>query len=258
MKKLMPLSILLMLVLAACGTPKATVTSSNSQQGNSQQGNRSTGPLPLASELVIGTLKLEGTQNAITPAEAQQLIPLWQTYVSLTTSDSTAQQEVDALVSQIQGTLTPAQSQAITDMKLTRQDEFTTMQQMGISFGGRNGATANGTPQARNGGGFGPGSGFPGGGGNFGPGGNGQQASPQQIATFQALRAQGGGNRSFANRIPTPLIDALIQYLQKTAGVATSTPRAFPFGTPQGTPQAPTTTAPQTTETPQGIATATP
>jgi hypothetical protein len=60
-----------------------------------------------------------------------------------------------------------------------------------------------------------PGGGDRGGGGGFGiagtTGANGG-ARPTANATQQALRAQ------FANRIPTPLMNALVTYLQKIAG----------------------------------------
>jgi hypothetical protein len=182
----------------------------------------------LAEQLVIGTFKLEGTSNAITPTEATALVPLWQAYSQLTSSSTAAQAEIDAVISQVQSTMTPQQVQAITGLKLTRQDMFTTMSDLGLSnFGGG----ANGTPgfsftPRAGGGGFtrggggndggggagGGGGGFPGGGG-FGGGGTGgtgaARATPN--ATQQALRAQ------FANRIPTPLMDALINLLQKKA-----------------------------------------
>ena len=34
--------------------------------------------LDATTELALGTLKLEGTENAITPAQAGELLPLWQ------------------------------------------------------------------------------------------------------------------------------------------------------------------------------------
>jgi hypothetical protein len=158
---------------------------------------------------LVGTFKLEGTSNAVTAQEAAQLIPLWQVYKDLSSSTSAAQTEIDALIAQIQGTMTPEQVKAITDMKLTRAEEFQTMQALGIQFTNR--PTASGTPRPGGGGnGFGGGGGVPGGGPGFG---NGQNLTPQQIATFQARRAQNGGSGR-SNRIPTALYDALIKLLQ--------------------------------------------
>lgn len=193
----------LILILAAC-------SSTNSNQGDSN-GNFGTTPLPLAMSLVVGTFKLEGTKNAVTADQAAQLVTLWQVYKDLSVSTSAAQEEVDSLAEQIQGVMTPQQVQAITDMKLTRRDIFQTMQDMGISTGRPN---ASGTPRPN---GQGGGNFFGGGGGTGGPGGgqgfNEANLSPQQIATFQARRAENGGNGQ-SNRIPPALFDALIKLLQ--------------------------------------------
>lgn len=211
--------IFLTFILAACGA-------SNTQTTNPTGNNNSFGnaPLPLATELMIGTFKLEGTDQAVTADQAAQLIPLWQVYKDLSTNGSAAQQEIDALAEQIQGTMTPEQVQAITDMKLTQGDIFQTMQDMGIASANRPNASGTPRPGGGQGGNFpGGGNGVPGG-GNFQGGGNGapdggqgfnngQNISPEQIATFQARSAQNSGIESF-NRIPSALYDALIKLLQ--------------------------------------------
>jgi hypothetical protein len=198
-KTLITILLLFTLTLAACSASKPS------------QPNYTDAPLPLASELVIGTFKLEGTANAVTVQEAAQLLPLWETYKDLSTSTSAAPQEVEALASQIQGAMTPAQVKAITDLKLTRKDMFQTMQDLGIASATR--PNASGTPRPGGGG-------FPGGGGGGVPGtggqgfnNNGQGLTPQQIATLQARRAQGGGSGQFS-RIPSALFDSLIKLLQ--------------------------------------------
>ena len=204
------LTLFTVVTLAACGASNARqANSTGTDGGNNGNGNGfGATPLPLASELMIGTFKLEGTDKAVTADEAAQLLPLWQVYKDLTSSNSAAQQEVDALADQIKGTMTPEQVQAITDMKLTRADIFKTMQDLGIAPTG--GPNASGTP--RPGGNFpGGGNGIPGGGQGFG---NGQNLTPQQIATFQARRQQNGGGGWQFNRIPSALYDALIKLLQ--------------------------------------------
>jgi hypothetical protein len=224
-KTLITILILCTLTLTACGASnvQATQPAANATPGSGN--NFRNTPMPLAEELMIGTFKLEGTPNAVTAEEAAQLLPLWQVYKDLTSSTSAAQAEIDALAQQIQGTMTPAQVQAITAMKLTRADMSKTMQDMGIVQAGR--PNASGTPQAgnRQGGGNDFGGGGPGGPGGGpggpegGPGGgqgfnNGQNISPEQMATFQARRSQNGGNGGFANRIPSALFDALIKLLE--------------------------------------------
>ena len=212
-KTLITILILFTLTLTACSASNAQAENPDGNTSGGGNGNSfGTAPLPLASELVVGTFKLEGTPNAVTADEAAQLLPLWQTYKDLSTSTSAAPQEIDALAQQIQETLTPAQAQAITDMKLTRQDLFKTMQELGIASANR--PNASGTPRPGGGNGFGgggvPGGGAPGGGQGVN---NVQNLSPQQIATFQARRSQNGGSGQFS-RIPSGLFDALIKLLQ--------------------------------------------
>ncbi len=197
--------ILFTLALASCGASNAAQSSDN---GN---GNFSNAPLPLAMQLVVGTFKLEGTSNAVTAEQAAKLIPLWQVYKDLSANSSAAPQEIQSLAEQIQSTMTPQQVQAITDLKLTRRDISQTMQDLGVAT--LRAPNASGTPRANGGGGFpgggGGGGGFPGGGQ-----GGGQNLSPQQIATFQALRAKNGGGSGRFNQIPPALFDALIKLLQ--------------------------------------------
>ena len=214
MKKITILMVL-MLTLTACGA----ASNGTQQAAPNPQG----GSLPIQEQILIGTFKLEGTPQAVTAQQAAQLIPLWQVYKDLSSSDTAAQEEIDGLIQQIQDTMTPEQMQAITAMNITRQDMFTVMQDQGITQGRGQGNSNRSNSQNSNGGGFAPPEGGPPGGfgggepGRFPGGGNGQGGgsfTPEQMATAQAARAQGGG----FNRIPTGLIDALVQFLQKKAG----------------------------------------
>ncbi|MGD0575223.1 MAG: hypothetical protein ABSB61_07640 [Anaerolineales bacterium] len=194
------------LILSACAS-KASPTASSAGGPPSANGGAGAGfanqPLPLAAQLVVGTFKLEGTANAVDAKEAANLVPLWQSYTQLISSNTADPAQIDAVVSQIQSTMTPQQVQAITAMNLTTQDEFTTMSSLGLGGfrGGANGTLGFGaTPRAGGGGG-----GFSGG----GAGGGGTRPTPD--ATQRAARAQVG------NRIPTALMNALISLLQKEA-----------------------------------------
>ena len=168
-------------------------------------------------KLAIGTLKLEGTENAITPEQASDLLPLWQVYLSLVDSDTAAQAEINGLVDQISTTLTDSQNQAIDDMQLSQQDMMFVMQEMGISMGNRPQSASDSEQSGSSGG-------FPGGGDGFAPpdgggmpgggmpsGGNMPTLSEDQIATAQAS----GGAPGLGSSIP--MIEAVIEYLQKTA-----------------------------------------
>jgi len=120
--------------------------------------------------------------------------------------------------------MTAGQTQAITDMNLTRADMFAIMQEQGLAMGGpASGQSSNaqsGNSSSNGGGGFQPGGGgmplppdeqrVPGAG--FG-GGQGSGLNPDQIATAQAARQTGSGDF-----IPPILVNALIEYLQEKAG----------------------------------------
>lgn len=211
MKKLtIILLTLFALTLTACGASDSAAPATVFQTGSAA------GSLSGSTLLLLGTLKLDGTDQAITPQQAKDLLPLWQVYQEISASDSAAQTEVDALVKQIEETMTPEQITAITAMNLTQQDSFAIMQEMGIGMGQRSSSSST-----QNNGNFMPGSEMGAGGGappDMGgvpgqmPGG--QDISPEQIATAQAARAeQGTGNFMLPN-----LVNALIQYLQKLAG----------------------------------------
>jgi len=216
---------IIMLTITACSG-----NTSNTQQLNPGQNNNGTqAELSLASKLVIGSFKLEGTKNAVTSEQAAELLPLWQVYTQLSTSDTAAQEEVTALTEQIQETMTDDQIKAIDAMNLTPQDIFAVMQEQGIQFGGNRQQQGQSGNQ-QNGNNFGPPGGgdfvrpegsAPGGGpGGGGPGGGfgGQNLSPDQIATAQAARAENGGGGFRANGTPAPLIEALVKLLQEKAG----------------------------------------
>jgi len=211
---------ILVLTLTACGG-----ASNNHQAGPAGPASSSENTLPLSTQLLIGTFKLEDTDLAVTAEQANELIPLWQVLQSISSNDNAAQEEMDALVEQIQETMTAEQVQAMEAMNLTSQDMFTIMQEQGLGGGGP--MMTQGTPQAgpngdlpaapAGGGDFGGGGPPPGGGGPGG--GGGQGLSPDQIATAQANRAENGGGGGFRfNGAPAPLIEALVKFLQEKAG----------------------------------------
>jgi hypothetical protein len=106
------------LLLAACSStaslPSATPSDDLSQ----------------AAELAVGTIKLEGSDQAPTSEQASQLLILWKAYQSLGSSDSTAQAELDGLVDQIQENMTAEQTQAIAGMQLDSQSQAEIIQSL--------------------------------------------------------------------------------------------------------------------------------
>ncbi len=84
--------------------------------------------LDVTSQLALGTLKLEGTENAITEAQAAQLLPFWKV---LGGSALQVERERLAVAEQIETAMTQAQIAAIAAMALTQADEQTWMRGQG-------------------------------------------------------------------------------------------------------------------------------
>jgi hypothetical protein len=219
MKKLtLALLTIFILTLTACGS-----AANGTDPASMLQSGAPAGELPETTQLMLGILKLEDTDQTITAEQASELLPLWQTLQVLSESDTAAQQEIEAVIDQIQETMTAEQMQSITDMNLTREDMLSVMREQGITMGtGPTGAQSNnqnGNSSNNNNRNPGPGAGmappdergFQGGGPGFG-GEQGQSLNADQIATAQAARQAGGGNM-----ISAPLLNAVIQYLQEKA-----------------------------------------
>ncbi|MFT3893140.1 MAG: hypothetical protein QM730_16040 [Anaerolineales bacterium] len=204
----------LTLILTACGASSTTPQAGPANQDRA---------LPAATQLIVGTFKLDGTAQTVTAEQAKELLPMWQVYQDLLTSDNAAQEEIAGLVEQIQGTMTAEQNQAITAMNLTQRDVFTLMQEKGLGMGGgqrNNSSGGNSTGNGNNFGGGGfvppdggvPGGGFPGGGPDGGFGGNQSRnnSNSQNGTSTTTTRQQFNG--------ATVLLDPLIELLKQKAG----------------------------------------
>jgi len=209
------LFIVLILVVGLVGC----TASASSGDGTSASGGTAVPPLAsdykdalsMQGQLALGTIQLEGTEQAVDETEAATLLPLWQALNALSQSDTAAEVEINAVVNQIADSMTPAQIEAIAAMQLTTASLSDLQSSGALALGGfgrgngQNGGSANGggiSGDGFAGGGFpggGPGGGgFPGG----GPGGDafiagggapGGEIDPNAIATRQAQFAGGGG-----------------------------------------------------------------
>ena len=224
--------------LAACSggaagaqqTPEATPTASGPRLSATYEG-----ALPIESQLILGTLQLEGTDLAVTQAQASELLLLWRAYQALGQSDTTAEAELNAVIDQIQETLTPEQVEAITALQLTQDDIRGVMEDLGIGPGAQGAANGDGsqtggvlrTGGVVIGGGAGEFSGgvpgdFAGGPpaefaegapGSAAAGGvfpQGQDLTADQLATLEASRGQApNGGGQFSLRMLEPLLSLL-------------------------------------------------
>lgn len=213
MKRIAFLSFMMVLVLTACGggseeTPVEVVGT------EVVLNDRPEFEMPVQTQLMLGTFMLEGTDLEVTAEQAPELITLWKALQALSTSDTSAEAEIEAVVNQIQDAMTSEQLAAIQEMDLTQESLRIMMEELDLQQGeGLTGADGEGRPEGFPDGGF-PGGGPGGGQGQgMGPGGQGlgENLTPEQLATMEALREErGGGLRNRANLfLIEPLIDLL-------------------------------------------------
>lgn len=143
------------------------------------------GALPLRNQLLLGTLRLDESDQPLSVAQAAALLPLWQGLRGAMNSGASAQAEIDALLRQIESNLTAGQLATIRGWKLSQTDLRAWASSQGLAVGA----------------GAGGGAGMPG---------SGQSLSPEARATRQAERG-GAGESSGLSRA---LIDAVIALLE--------------------------------------------
>ena len=220
--------IVFVLVLTACNNSVSEATTAWINGDVPSEGDREFS-LPTEMQLMLGTVKLDETEYAVDAEQASQLLPLWKALDSLSESDTVAQVEYDALVSQIEDTMTSEQNEAIASMNLTMQDMAGVMETLGVESNfGRFGdidpemqATMEAARESGDFPGGGPGGDFPGGGpgGDFpggGPGGGfgafgGAEMDPSARETAMAER---GGMRGARSGINSFLLDSIIKFLE--------------------------------------------
>jgi hypothetical protein len=222
-RSLMVVSLMLILMLAACGGGDVETAVSDTTSPTSSSPKLTADyedALSIQSQLAIGTLQLEETDLAVDEALAGQILPLWQALQSLGNSETAAEAELTAVVNQIQNTMTAEQISAIADMQLTSESMAALIADGTLAFGrggggGENASNAGGVvPPA---GGFGGGGGLgggPGGGQGGIPGGQ-VEISEDDRATRQAMRESGdmGGVQDQA------LVGVVVRLLQEKTGV---------------------------------------
>lgn len=204
---------LLTLTLTACSGTASTNQASSTQENAA---------LPTATQLVVGTLNLEGTEQAVTSEQAKELLVMWQVYQGLTSSSSAAQAEIDGLVEQIQEIMTAGQMESIAAMDLTQQDVFAVMQEQGgMGQAPQSGGDSSST---QGGGGFAPpdggmaGGAPPDGGGGAPPDGGMAMGGAGSVAnTDEGQETESGPSAGGTPGIPAPLVEALIQVLEQKA-----------------------------------------
>jgi len=182
MKRILIFTLILSaLLIASCGATSAT-SSPTDTYASANLPTDYENAMPVRNQLAIGTTKLDGTAQAVTPEQAKKLLPLYQALRGTSTSGGASQQEISALLSQIESTMTAEQLSAIRDMKLTFADMQTWATENGITLG-------SGQP------------------------GSGMGLSPEAKATKQA--AEGMTGKTPGSGGGAAVMDAIINYLTK-------------------------------------------
>jgi hypothetical protein len=198
-KKFATLCTLLLIIAIVLGGCSSTTTASVSLSNS----------LSTATRLALGTLKLEGTDHALTDSQLVELLTLWQGYLSLSISDITSSVELEALVSQIQTTMSPDQIKAIDALDLTDQSVSEEIQSLGDSASANIPASTPNTSGINQAAQMGGPSGMPGGGGDsvMSAIGSGMVVRSTPAATQSTLNAS-------TTQVSPMLLQALIQMLQ--------------------------------------------
>jgi hypothetical protein len=194
--------VLFALTLTACASSTGT-------PGTASGGGPAAVEMPAQTKLILGTINLEGTDNAITAEQAAELLPMYYVLQDLNDSDTSAQEEIDGLVNQIQETLTAEQVKAIDAMTLSMRDVFA------LTQGNSGGSSSSGTSSTTTTGGGGAGGppdmgGMPGGGPGGMPGGG-----AQSTGTTSTSRGTNAAPAAMDTSTPSALFDAVIELLQK-------------------------------------------
>ena len=88
-------------------------------------------------QLLIGTLRLDTTNIAVTREQATVLLPLWNNFLALKQSGPITQEQVEPLMQQIQVSMTPEQITTIATMQITQQDLRAMFQELGLTPAGK-------------------------------------------------------------------------------------------------------------------------
>ena len=139
-------------MLIGCKSSQATPTAATKGLGDTYTSQTFTisytSALNASNQLMLGILRLEGTENAITSEQAITLLPVAQALQGQTLK---SEAEQNAVLAYIEAHLTPAQSSAIANMHLTQDDLQAWIRDAGPGAGfgpGQGGAGPQGTPGA--------------------------------------------------------------------------------------------------------------
>jgi hypothetical protein len=213
------LTVVVVMMMTACSA--LPVASLNVAALSNLTGSQSSTSAALQSNLGVGILKLNGTDQAITSSQASDLLPLWKAIKSLSTDSNTTSTELEALYTQIESSLTTDQKTAIAELKVTSADIETLKEENGLNvITSTKDLTSTSTTSSSGGGAMGGG---PGGGGDMGGGSDmaggdmtGGDTTGAQTASSTSSSTNAKSAASSVTNLNLEFADAIIALLQKT------------------------------------------
>jgi hypothetical protein len=118
-------------VLVGCGQVQETQAESAPSGGEGSEAPSSLRGIEPVTQLALGTLKLEDTEYAVTPAQAAEALSLWRMIASGSLKSDT---ETDAVLKQIEGAMSGPQLAAINAMELEGRDVQAWVQEQGVEM----------------------------------------------------------------------------------------------------------------------------
>jgi len=120
-------------VMSACA-PASTVTPTPTSLAAAYIKTDFADAASVRNQLAYGTIKLEGTTNVVTSAQAKTLLPLWQAILTLSGTSEATTEEMTAVQNQIAEAMSPTQMQAIGTMKITNATLSTFYAERGVTL----------------------------------------------------------------------------------------------------------------------------
>ena len=134
---------LLTLALSACGGANTASESSAEASGTPMPG----AGLSDSMHLLLGILSLADSEAPLSAEQATAMLPLWKAVRSLGESDTAAQAEIEALYTQIRGTLSEEQLELIDGMQFSMESMNSLAAELGLDMQFAGGGRGDMTPE---------------------------------------------------------------------------------------------------------------
>lgn len=125
-KSITLLAVILLLALSACsGKNASTIGDTSTSEREPGQGSMDEAiEMDEADRLIFGTILLDETENKVTTEQAESMLPLWQLYQTMVEEDTTASEELDAILRQIKAAFTDVQIAMMETFDYSNQEEL--------------------------------------------------------------------------------------------------------------------------------------